>query len=79
MPTSNLLLLPLLKRVEYAAFWWPFGIDVAVYDRKSSDDIVTVPISTSSGYNYAILNAGELSNKGIELLIEGSPIKGKEF
>lgn len=55
------------------------GLDVAVYDRKSTDDIVTVPISTSSGYNYAILNAGELSNKGIELLVEGSPIKGKDF
>jgi len=55
------------------------GLDVAVYDRKSSDDIVTVPISTASGYNYAILNAGELSNKGIELLLEGSPIKGKDF
>lgn len=55
------------------------GVDLAVYDRKSSDDIVTVPISTASGYNYAILNSGELSNKGIELLIDATPVKKKDF
>jgi hypothetical protein len=55
------------------------GVDLALYDRKSSDDIVSVPISTSSGYTSAILNSGELSNKGIELLIDGTPIKGKNF
>lgn len=55
------------------------GVDLALYDRKSSDDIVSVPISTSSGYTSAILNSGELSNKGIELLIDGTPIKGKDF
>lgn len=54
------------------------GVDLAVYDRKSSDDIVTVPISVASGYNYAILNSGELSNKGIELLLEGAPVKSKD-
>ncbi|NII26263.1 SusC/RagA family TonB-linked outer membrane protein [Pseudoflavitalea sp. X16] len=55
------------------------GVDVAVYDRKSSDDIVTVPISVASGYNYAILNSGELSNKGIEFLLDVTPIKKKGF
>lgn len=55
------------------------GIDLAVYDRKSSDDIVTVPISVASGYNYAILNSGELSNKGIEVLIDATPVKKKGF
>lgn len=55
------------------------GLDVTLYDRKSTDDIVSVPISTASGYNNAILNSGELSNKGIELLLEGTPIKGKDF
>lgn len=55
------------------------GVDLALYDRKSSDDIVTVPISTASGYSYAILNSGELSNKGIELLIDATPVKKKDF
>ncbi len=55
------------------------GLDVAVYDRKSSDDIVSVPISTAAGYTSAILNSGELSNKGIELLLDGTPIKRSNF
>ncbi|HTJ49354.1 MAG TPA: SusC/RagA family TonB-linked outer membrane protein [Cyclobacteriaceae bacterium] len=53
------------------------GLDVAVYDRKSTNDIVKVPISSTSGYSSAYLNSGQLSNKGIELLLTASPIKGR--
>ncbi|MEA5141227.1 SusC/RagA family TonB-linked outer membrane protein [Arcicella rigui] len=56
-----------------------FNIDVAVYDKKSTNDIVSVPISGASGYTSAILNSGELSNRGIELLIDGTPIKTANF
>lgn len=55
------------------------GIDLALYDRKTSDDIVTVPISSTSGYTSAILNTGELDNKGIEVLLTAVPIKTKDF
>ncbi|AYQ32564.1 SusC/RagA family TonB-linked outer membrane protein [Runella sp. SP2] len=55
------------------------NIDAAVYNKKSTNDIVSVPISGASGYTSAILNSGELSNKGIELLIEGTPIKSTNF
>lgn len=55
------------------------SVDLAVYDRKSSDDIVSVPISGTSGYVLAVLNSGELSNKGVELLLTGIPVKSKNF
>ena len=55
------------------------NVDVAVYDKKSTNDIVSVPISVGSGYTNAILNSGELSNKGIELLLEVTPIKNESF
>jgi outer membrane receptor protein involved in Fe transport len=55
------------------------GIDLAFYDRKSTDDIVSVPISNTSGYTNAILNSGELSNKGVEVLINAIPVKTKHF
>ncbi|MEO6228482.1 MAG: SusC/RagA family TonB-linked outer membrane protein [Ferruginibacter sp.] len=55
------------------------GLDVAVYDRKSTNDIVSVPISTTSGYSNAILNSGELSNKGIEALLTFTPVRKKDF
>ncbi len=55
------------------------GIDIAIYDRKSTDDIVSVPISNTSGYTNAILNSGELSNKGIEVLLNVIPVKNRNF
>ena len=55
------------------------GLDLALYDRKSTNDIVSVPISTTSGYSNAILNSGQLSNKGIEVLLTVAPVKTKNF
>jgi TonB-linked SusC/RagA family outer membrane protein len=55
------------------------GVDLALYDRKSTDDIVSVPISNTSGYSAATLNSGELSNKGIEILLTATPIEKANF
>jgi len=55
------------------------SIDLALYDRKSTKDIVRVPISNTSGYTSAILNSGELSNKGVEVLITAIAVKTKNF
>lgn len=55
------------------------GFDLTVYNRKTTDDIVEVAISGTSGYNAVILNVGELSNKGIEGLVNGTPVKTNNF
>lgn len=55
------------------------GLDVTLYNRKTTDDIVQSNIAISSGYTAALLNVGELSNKGIELLVTGTPIKKSSF
>ncbi|MEO3403406.1 SusC/RagA family TonB-linked outer membrane protein [Mucilaginibacter sp. CAU 1740] len=55
------------------------GFDVTLYNRKTTNDIVKTSISTTSGYSSVILNVGEVSNKGVELLITGNPIKSKDF
>jgi TonB-linked SusC/RagA family outer membrane protein len=55
------------------------GFDVTLYDRKTTNDIVSTAISGTTGYNNVILNVGELSNKGIELLLNGTPVKSKNF
>lgn len=53
--------------------------DIALYHRKTTDDIVQANISPGSGYNFALVNAGEMTNKGIEVMISGTPIKTKDF
>ncbi|GAB2515151.1 SusC/RagA family TonB-linked outer membrane protein [Spirosoma aerophilum] len=55
------------------------GIDLTLYNRKTTDDIVTTNIALSSGYTSALLNVGALSNKGVELLLTGTPVSRGPF
>ncbi len=55
------------------------GLDLTLYNRKTTNDIVSTAISGTTGYNNVILNVGELSNKGIEALFTGSPVKSSNF
>ncbi|MCG2461501.1 SusC/RagA family TonB-linked outer membrane protein [Flavobacteriaceae bacterium F89] len=55
------------------------GVDFAYYDKKTEDDILNAGISYTSGYNSTVVNVGELTNKGIELLLTGTPIMTKDF
>ena len=55
------------------------GLDLTYYSRKTTDDILSTSIAASSGYTSALLNVGELSNKGIEVLLTGQPIKSANF
>ena len=56
-----------------------FNIDVAYYFNQTQNDIVRASASASSGYTSAILNIGELQNKGLELLVGGAPVSTDNF
>lgn len=51
------------------------GVDVSYYNSESVDLIFPVPVATSSGAYQAILNAGTMTNKGIELMAYATPVK----
>ncbi len=53
--------------------------DFAYYNNNTTNDIVYTSASIPSGYTSAILNVGELSNKGVEMLIGGTPIRKNKF
>ena len=55
------------------------GFDVSYYKSNSIDQIVTVPISASTGYTGKLLNAGEIENKGIEVALNAMPVKNDNF
>jgi TonB-linked SusC/RagA family outer membrane protein len=55
------------------------GIDITYYNRKTTDDILPVTIAASSGYTTALLNAGALSNRGVELMLTGQPVRSGNF
>ena len=52
------------------------GLEFTYYDQKTTDDILSATISQSSGFNSTSVNIGELSNKGVEILINATPVSG---
>jgi TonB-linked SusC/RagA family outer membrane protein len=50
-------------------------IDVAAYSGITKDQILDRIIDRSSGFTRVVINAGEVNNRGLEVGINGSPIK----
>jgi TonB-linked SusC/RagA family outer membrane protein len=56
------------------------GLDVTYFYKKSSDLITPgTPIAASTGFSSASLNAGDMSNKGIEVVLNVTPVKTRNF
>jgi TonB-linked SusC/RagA family outer membrane protein len=60
--------------IELRMFSNRFGVDLTVYDRTTTNDIVNASIAPSSGYSSVALNVGEMKNQGIELMLTGRPL-----
>lgn len=55
------------------------GLDVALYKTRTTDQIIPIPVSTSTGVRNKIINAGEFSNKGIEVALNLVPVRTSDF
>lgn len=55
------------------------NIDATVYSSKSTDQIVAVGVPSSTGYLNKFINVGEMTNKGVEITVSGTPVKSKNF
>jgi TonB-linked SusC/RagA family outer membrane protein len=53
------------------------GLDVTYYRKVDTDQIVSVPTPGSTGYINQKINAGEIENKGWEILVNITPVEGK--
>lgn len=51
------------------------NLDVAVYDRTTNDLITDAPVDPSTGYTATLQNLGKVSNKGIEIALNATPIR----
>jgi TonB-linked SusC/RagA family outer membrane protein len=56
-----------------------FGFDFSYYNRKTVDLITPLTVSPSAGATNLFLNAGDIENKGIEFIINGTPVKTENF
>ena len=55
------------------------GIDFTWYQLLTKNQILTSDISSASGYPQALVNSGEIRNRGIELMLKTKPISSKNF
>lgn len=55
------------------------NLDLTWYKKRSKNEISFITTSSTVGYTGAVLNAGEMENKGVEMLISGQPIKSQQF
>ncbi|MEI7500965.1 MAG: SusC/RagA family TonB-linked outer membrane protein [Bacteroidota bacterium] len=55
------------------------GFDLALYKTNTINQILPLPVTTSTGYNVKIINAGEIQNQGVELALNAVPVKTKNF
>ena len=52
-------------------------LDVSYYDVKTTNQIMGVDIASSSGYSRMLINAGEIENKGFEVVLSTDIIRSK--
>ena len=55
------------------------GFDLALYKTNTVNQIMPVEVSKATGYSFKFVNAGEIENKGVELIINGSPVVTKDL
>jgi hypothetical protein len=65
--------------IEFGLFNNRLNFEGTVYSNKSRNQIITVPIAPTTGFTFVTLNAGLITNTGVELLLRGIPIRGKDF
>ncbi len=65
--------------LEMKFFNGRLGLDMTYYNQLSKDQIIRLATSSTSGYNYHLVNAGEIENKGIEVALNGRVFQYKDF
>ena len=65
--------------VELNLFLDRVRFDFTYYNSTTEDLIFNVPVSASSGYSSAVLNAGKTNNKGIELSLAASVVETNDL
>ncbi len=55
------------------------GLDVTYYHSNTKNQILAIPLSTTSGYDSRVINAGLIKNYGIEAILNINGIKSKDF
>ena len=56
-----------------------FGFEATFYKTNTKNQILSIGVPNPSGYAFRIINAGNIRNKGLELMVHGRPVDGRNF
>lgn len=62
---------------ELAFFDSRITLDASYYDKQTKNQILNLVIPPTSGYSTQAINAGEISNKGIEASLSATPLRSE--
>ncbi|MDF9798547.1 TonB-linked SusC/RagA family outer membrane protein [Catalinimonas alkaloidigena] len=51
------------------------GLDFTYYNMSSRNQILQIDVDRTSGYSSKVINAGEIENRGVELMLTGTPVE----
>ena len=54
-------------------------VDFTYYNAVTKNQIISLPVSVTSGYTQQVVNGGEVRSQGIEVVLMGKIIKKKDF
>jgi iron complex outermembrane receptor protein len=73
----------LSKELEFGAdvrfFNNRIGFDIAYYKKNTFNQILELPVPVETGASSRLLQAGNVQNQGIEILLTASPVRNKNF
>jgi TonB-linked SusC/RagA family outer membrane protein len=52
-----------------------FGLDVTVYKSNATNQLINLPLDPLSGYKFKKINAGDVQNKGIEVVLDAKILR----
>lgn len=55
------------------------GLDISYYNTITSNQIIPLSLAPTSGFNQRIINAGEIQNTGIEVVLNAVPLRTENF
>ncbi|WP_204343965.1 SusC/RagA family TonB-linked outer membrane protein [Psychroserpens algicola] len=53
--------------------------DLSYYNATTKDQIISLPIAISSGYNQQVVNGGKVNTQGVEIIMGITPVKTQKF
>jgi TonB-linked SusC/RagA family outer membrane protein len=54
-------------------------LDITIYKTNTTNQLFTLPAASGSGFSYLYVNAGNIENRGIEIMTEITPLLTKDY